>query len=301
MMLRVSVVALLLMAAGCDRVKTIPVDFYPAAVAFKGEEHVAVVAGHRTVRDGTKTRHEIRIETVDADAGKRLGGRDLGAQAPGTFKFALSGDGSLLAAEQSDRSIGVWNVASGKRIARLPGFAEKSTPFAISRNEDEVIAGAMRWRIQGAKLLGMANETVATRLIGYGAKRALSKDDRLVAIALENQIRPGSSRPRLELHREPGGDLVHAFDTDEPSASSMLTRISPDGRFVLLQNTYGVGKQGGGTTSLTVWKTRDGAKAYRVEKPAACGFAAWSADGAIVLLRCVESSEKMYLESHRIE
>jgi hypothetical protein len=279
-----------LVAAGCDRVKTIPVDFYPAAAAFRGGEAVVVVAGQRMAEK--PARQDIHIAVIDLASGKQTAARDLGAKTAGTFKFALSEDGSLLAVERADRRIGVWSTASGKMITSLPGFAEKTSTFAISRNQDEVIVGAVRWRIEGAKLLGVANERVATRLIGYGGRQALSKDERLVAIAIENAVRPDVRRPRLELRRQPGGDLVYTFDLDEP-AGSMLTRISPDGQFVLLQNT-------GKTASLTVWKTASGARAYRVEKPAGCGFAAWSADGAIVLLHCVESSDKMYLESHRI-
>ena len=275
----------LLVAAGCDSgVKTVPLDFQPVAAAFKGKEHVAVVAG--------PSNREIHIETVDVAAGKRIDGRNLGARASATSRFALSDDGSLLAVERADRSIGVWQVESGKLIAKLPGFAEKTTPFAISRNNDEVIVGTLRWRIDGAKLLGVADARAARRLIGYGSGQALSKDDRLVAIAMENVVRPDTKRPRVELRREPGSDLVHSFDLDEP-AGSMQTRISPDGQFVLLQNT-------GKMTSLTVWKTGSGSRAYRVERPAGCGFAAWSADGAIVLLRCVESADRMYLESHRV-
>ena len=274
-----------LVAAGCNRVQTIPVDFTPAAAAFKGAEHVVVVAGHAN--------REIHIETVDADAGKRIGGRNLGARASATGKFALADDGSLLAAERADRSIGVWRVDSGKFVAKLPGFAEKTTPFAISRNYDEVIVGTLRWRIEGVKLLGVADARSARRLIGHDASQALSKDDRLVATVIENVVRPDVRRPRLELRRQPGGDLAHSFDLDEP-AGRMLTRISPDGSLVLLENRQAA------TASLTVWKTASGSKAYRVEKPAGCGFAAWSADGAIVLLLCVESSDRMYLESHRV-
>lgn len=276
---------LVLLATGCDRVKTIPLDFAPAAAAFKGAEHVVVLAG--------SLGNDIHIETVDAQAGKRIAGRNLGVRVAATSKFALSDDGALLAAERADRGIGVWNVASGKLVARLPGFAEKSTPFAISRNQDEVIAGAVRWRIEGAKLLGVANERMATRLIGHAGRQALSRDERLLAVAIENVVRPDMRRPRLELRRQPGGDLVYAFDLDEP-AGAMLTRISPDGSLVLLENRQGA------AASLTVWKTADGSRAYRVEKPAGCGFAAWSADASILLLRCVESGEKMYLESHRL-
>lgn len=276
---------LILLAAGCDRVKTIPVDFQPAAAAFRGTEHVVVVAGHAN--------REIHVETVDADAGKRIAGRKLGARAAASSKFALAEDGSLLAAERADRSIGLWRVDSGKFVAKLPGFAEKTTPFAISRNNDEVIVGTLRWRIEGVKLLGVADARSARRLIGHDGGQALSKDDRLVAIAMANAVRPDVRRPRLELRRQPGGDLAHTFDLDEP-AGSMLTRISPDGSLVLLENRQG------STSSLTVWKTASGSKAYRVEKPAGCGFAAWSADGAIVLLTCVESGDKMYLESHRV-
>jgi hypothetical protein len=285
MMLRVSVALLVLLAAGCERVKTIPLDFQPAAAAFKGTEQIVVVAG--------PSKREIHIETVDVAAGKRIEGRNLSARASGTSRFALSDDGSLLAVERADRSIGVWRVESGKLIAKLPGFAEKTTPFAISRDYDEVIVGTLRWRIEGAKLLGVADARAARRLIGYDGAQSLSKDDRLVAAALASEVRPGTRHPRLELRRQPGGDLLHAFDLDEP-AGSMLTRISPEGSLVLLENRQGV------TSSLTVWKTANGSKAYRVEKPAGCGFAAWSADGAILLLRCVEGGDKIYLESHRV-
>jgi len=285
--------AALVALAGCDsRVKTIPVDFAPGAAAFKGKERVVVLAG--------QTNLEIRLETVDLTTGTRVGERNLGAKVTSTPKFALSDDGALLAAERADRSIGVWRVESGKFVAKLPGFAEKTTPFAISRDGDEVIVGTLRWRIEGVKLMGVADARTARRLIGYGGGQALSRDDRLVAIAIESEVRPGIRRPRLELHREPGGDLVHALELDEPAAGGLMTRISPDGRFVLLENHYRADKEGG-TTSLTIWKTANGSKAYRVEKPLGCGFAAWSADGSIVLLRCVESSEKMYVESHRID
>jgi hypothetical protein len=274
-----------LLAAGCDRVKTIPLDFYPAAAAFRGKEHVVVLAG--------RANQGVHLETVDAADGKRIGGRDLGVRVAATSKFALSDDGALLAAERADRSIGVWRVESGKQLAKLPGFAEKTSPFAISRNYDEVIVGTLRWRIEGVKLLGVADARAARRLIGYDGAQALSKDERLVAIAMENVVRPGVRRPRLELRREPGGDLMHAFDLDEP-VGNMLTRVSPEGSLVLLENRQST------TSSLTVWKTASGSRAWRVEKPAGCGFAAWSADGAILLLRCAESSDKTYLESHRV-
>jgi len=284
MIARFSLAALVLLAAGCERVKTIPLDFVPAAAAFKGAEPVAVLAG--------AVDNDIHVETVDAREGKRIAGRKLGAKVTAKSKFTLSEDGALLAAERADRSIGVWRVESGKLAAKLPGFAEKTTPFAISRNQDEVIAGAVRWRIEGAKLMGVANERMANRLIGYGARQALSRDERLLAVAVENVVRPDVRRPRLELRRQPGGDLLHSFDLDEP-AGGMLTRISPDGRLVLLQNTAK-------TTSVTVWTTADGSRTYRVEKPAGCGFAAWSADASLLLLRCVEGSDKVYLESHRV-
>lgn len=284
----------LLAVAGCEsRVKTIPLEFAPLAAAFRGKEHVAVLAG--------QSNREIRLDTVDVTAGTRVSGRNLGAKVTRTPKLALSEDGALLAAERADRSIGVWRVESGKFVAKLPGFAEKTTPFGISRDADEVIVGTLRWRIEGAKLIGMADARTARRLIGYGGGQALSRDDRLVAIAMESEVRPGMKRPRLELHREPGGDLVHALELDEPASGGLLTRISPDSRFVLLENRVRAGKEGGGMTSVTIWKTANGSKAYRVEKPAGCGFAAWSADGSILLLRCVESSEKMYVESHRID
>lgn len=286
MRLALILVAVPLLVAGCDRVKTIPVDFVPGSAAFKGTEHVAIVAGHAN--------REIRLETIDADAGKRIGGRNLGAKTGTAPKFALADDGSLLAAERSDRSIGVWRVDSGKFVAKLPGFAEKTSPFAISRNYDEVIVGTLRWRIEGVKLLGIADARAVRRLVGYDATQAVSKDERLVAIAIANRVRPDEQRPRLELRRQPGGDLVYTFDLDEP-AGSMLTRISADGKLVLLEN------RAGEKSSLTVWKTDSGSKTYRVEKPAGCGFAAWSADASLLMLRCVESADKMYLESHRID
>lgn len=275
-----------LVAAGCDSgVKTVPLGFQPVAAAFKGKEHIVVVAG--------PSNREIRIETVDVAAGKRIDGRSLAARASASSRFALADDGSLLAVERADRSIGVWRVESGKFLVKLPGFAERTTPFAISRDYDEVIVGTLRWRIEGAKLLGVADARAARRLIGYDGAQALSKDDRLVAVALASEVRPGTRRPRLELRRQPGGDLQHAFDLDEP-VGAMLTRISPDGSFVLLENRQAI------TASLTVWKTANGSKAYRIERPAGCGFAAWSADGAILLLRCVESADRTYLESHRV-
>lgn len=284
-MRRTALAVVVLIAAGCEaRVKTVPLDFPPLAAAFKGREHVVVLAGPSS--------REVHVETVDIAAGTRAGGRNLGARVSKAPKFALSEDGALLAVERADRTIGVWRVESGKLVAKLPGFAEKTTPFAISRDGDEVVVGTLRWRIEGAKLLGMADARTARRLIGYGGGQALSRDDRLVAIAMESEVRPGMRRPRLELHREPGGDLVHAFDLEEPVAGGLLTRISPDGRFVLLEN---------GKESLAIWKTANGASAYRLKKAPGCGFAAWSADGSIVLLRCVESGEKMYLESHRID
>ena len=287
MMRPILLLPIVLLAAGCDRVKTIPLDFVPAVAAFKGTEHVVVVAG--------PAKRDVHIEIMDLAAGKPIGARDLGVRLSASPKIAISDDGALLAAERADRGIGVWRVESGKLVAKLPGFAEKTSPFAISRNYDEVIVGTLRWRIEGAKLMGVADARVARRLIGHGGGQALSRDDRLVAIAIESEVRPGMRRPRLELHREPGGDLVHAFDLDEPASGGLLTRISADARFVLLENRHE------GTTSLTIWKTASGSKAYRVEKPAGCGFAAWSADGSIVLLRCVESDSKMYLESHRID
>jgi hypothetical protein len=287
----------LLLAAGCGpSVTTVPLDFPPVAAAFKGGEPVVVVAGHRTVREGAKpARHEIRIAVIDIASGKQTGVRDLGARAAGTSKFALSEDGTLLAAERADRRIGVWNTETGKLLASLPGFAEKTVPFAISRQQDEVIVGALRWRIAGAKAVGIADERVARRLIGYDRTHAISQDDRLVATAIENAVRPGEKRPRLELRREPGGDLMQTFDLDEPASGAMLTRISPDGRFVLLQNTHGP------ATSLTVWKTASGSRAYRVEKPAACGFAAWSGDGSRLLVRCADRDSNMSIESHTIK
>jgi len=288
---------LALLLAGCGpSVTTVPLDFPPAAAAFRGASPVVVVAGHRTVREGAKpARHEIRIATVDLASGKQTGARDLGARAAGTFKFALSEDGTLLAAERADRRIGVWNTETGKLLASLPGFAEKTVPFAISRQQDEVIVGALRWRIAGAKAVGIADERAARRLIGYDRSHAISQDDRLVATATENAVRPGEKRPRLELRREPGGDLVQTFDLDEPASGGLLTRISPDGRFVLLQNTTSAG------TSVTVWKTAGGSRVYRVEKPAACGFAAWSADGSKLLLQCADRESNMSIESHPIK
>jgi hypothetical protein len=292
MTIRSPVAVLILLAAGCDSgVKTVPLDFYPAAAAFKGAEAAVVVAGQRSAEKPAS--QDVHLAVVDLASGKQIAARDLGAKTAGTLKFALSEDGTLLAVERADRRIGVWNTGSGKLVVSLPGFAEKSTPFAISRNQDEVIAGAVRWRIEGAKLLGLANDRAASRLIGYTSRQALSKDERLVAIAVENVVRPDVRRPRLELRRQPGGDLAYSFDLDEP-AGSMLTRISPDASLVLLENRQGA------TTSLTVWKTANGSKAYRIEKPAGCGFAAWSADASILLLRCVEGSDKMYLESHRV-
>lgn len=291
-----AIIGLVLLAAGCEqRVTTVPLDFPPAAAAFKGGEPVVVVAGHRTVREGAKpARHEIRIAVVDVASGKQTGVRDLGARAAGTLRFALSQDGSLLAVERADRRIGVWNTETGKLLASLPGFAEKTMPFAISRQQDEVIVGALRWRIEGAKPLGIADERAARRLIGYDRSHAVSQDDRLVATATENAVRPGERRPRLELRREPGGDLVQTFDLDEPVSGGLLTRISADGRYVLLQNTHAA------TTSLTVWKTGNGSRVYRVEKPAVCGYAAWSADGSKLLLRCAERESNMSIESHTI-
>jgi hypothetical protein len=285
MRFRGALAVLALLAAGCERVTTIPVDFAPAAAAFKGTEHVVVLAG--------SSGNDIRLETVDARDGKRLAARNLGVKASAKSRFTLSEDGSLLAAERADRRIGVWQVESGKLLARLPGFAEKTTPFAISRHQDEVIVGTLRWRIEGAKLLGVANERTANRLIGHGSRQALSKDERLAAIAIENVVRPDVRRPRLELRRQPGNDLAYSFDLDEP-AGSMLTRISPDGSLVLLENRQGA------TASLTVWQTANGSRSYRVEKPAGCGFAAWSADASILLLSCVESGDRKYLESHRL-
>jgi WD40 repeat protein len=155
---------------------------------------------------------------------------------------ALSPDKSTIAAAMLAGPIHLWDMATGRRKAILPGH-ERATRSAVFSPDGLLLAtggadGFVRlWDVaNGEERLALPNHTIAASGISFSPTG--------------DTLATGEFGPAVHIWRVSNGDLIHTLEGHRGYASSVA--ISPDGRFVA------AGGEFEGAGQVKVWHLDDG-------------------------------------------
>ena len=135
----------------------------------------------------------------------------------GVYSVAISPDGRTLASSSPDKTIKIWNLASGQLIRTLTGHSDSVNHVAISPDGRTLVSSSSDKTI---KIWNLASgQLIRTLTDNTGGVLAISPDGRTLAIG----------DLHIKIWNLASGQLIRTL-TDDTSLSYFSIAISPDGR-----------------------------------------------------------------------
>jgi|GEM_PF-6785851 len=160
--------------------------------------------------------------------------------------IGFSPDGSQVAAGSLDRTINVWNTASGERTRSVSGFTLGITALAFNA-DGSLLAGSSVdgqtrvWRVRTGEVLGISGDSDKKRLSSsvYPVQLLFSADGNLLLILADGKVQKWDwqlkdSQPQL-LYTSTGGAASAVFNLD----GSQLTIADQSGLLFTIDTQNG--------------------------------------------------------------
>ncbi|MBD1921335.1 serine/threonine protein kinase [Microcoleus sp. FACHB-831] len=146
------------------------------------------------------------------------------------YSVAISPDGQTLVSGSDDKTIKIWNLASGKLIRTLQGNSHQINSVAISPDGQTLVSGSDDYKI---KIWNLASGKLIRTLQGH------SDDVETVAISPDGQtLVSGSGDKTIKIWNLASGKLIRTLKSRSFSVETVA--ISPDGQTLVsgsLDNT----------------------------------------------------------------
>lgn len=165
--------------------------------------------------------------------------RTLVGHQDGVWSVALSPRGHILVTGSWDKTIKVWNVATGQLLRTLMGHQEAVWSVAVAADGKTLVSGSSDQQI---KIWNLRKGQLIHTLTGHSnwvAAVALSPDGKLVA--------SGSSDKTIKVWSLKSGELIHTLQGHCYAVTCIA--FSPDGKTLV---------SGSGDKTLKIWSMRTG-------------------------------------------